>query len=139
MKAIIREQNKYVLRFDPGEEVLGGIRQYCHERQIQAGVFTGLGAISEVLLAYYEPVTKVYQDRTFQQEMEITSLTGNVSRWGEETVVHAHGSFSDKNFESWGGHIKKLIVSATCEVFLERLSGRIDRSPDEKTGLNLMR
>ena len=39
---------------------------------------------------------------------------------------------------AFGGHLKSAVVGATAEVFITVLSGKIDRTFDEQTGLNLM-
>ena len=55
-----------------------------------------------------------------------------------KAVVHGHGTFSDRFFNPRAGHIMKMIVSATCEVVLERLPGKMERSFSEEIGINLL-
>lgn len=138
MKVVLRSPNQFVLRFDRGEEVMEGLRKFCENESITAGSFSGLGACSEVVISRYNTNRKVYSDRKFAEIMEIVSLTGNVAKFQNDIAVHAHGSFSDYEFQTFSGHVKKLIVSATCEVMLEKLPGVLSREPDEATGLNLL-
>jgi predicted DNA-binding protein with PD1-like motif len=56
-----------------------------------------------------------------------------------KTVIHAHGVFADREYQTVGGHVKELIVSATSEVHLTKLVGEIKRAYDATTGLNLMK
>lgn len=138
MKTIIQSQNHYLLRFDCGEEVLSSLKNFCSENGIAAGSFQAIGAVGEVTISYYELDTKVYHDQNLLEDLEIVSVLGNISILGDAVVVHAHGSFSNAAMQLKGGHIKKMVVSATCELTLVKFEGKIERKFDEKTGLNLM-
>jgi uncharacterized protein len=139
MKIITRDPLTSILRIDEGEDILEEIRRYCEEEEISAATFNGIGAASEVTLSWYDLTRKVYEDKTIEGQWEIASLTGNVSRKNEKTFVHAHGVFSDQSMIPQAGHVKKLIVSATCEVALTVIEGNMERQCDERTGLFLLR
>jgi predicted DNA-binding protein with PD1-like motif len=134
MKIIIQEK---IIRFDQGDEVIAKLLEYCNSEHIEAAYFTGLGACATVTLAYYDLEKKKYVDKKFE-DLEIVSLTGNVAKLAKDTIIHAHGVFGDKHYQTVGGHIKELIVSATCEVHLSILKGKMRRSYDNTTGLNLL-
>ena len=85
---------------------------------------------------FYE-MAKKYSDKTFSGQIEIASFLGNVAMMGKDIVVHAHGVFADHSFKAYAGHVKKMIVSATCEVVFHILPGKIERIYDKYTGLNL--
>lgn len=138
MTVILREQNKDLLRFDRGEEVLSILRQYCQDENIGGGIFFGIGAADDVVLSWYNAKEHSYKDRAFQEDLEIASFTGNIAQLNNETVLHAHGSFAGRDFETFAGHVKKLVVSATCEVWIERLTDHVTRQTDKTTGLNLL-
>ncbi len=137
MKVIIESPSCFFLRFDRDEEVIQGIKKFCQEKQILAGTFTIIGAAKEILLAYYELKSKTYTDMRLEEDVEITGVTGNIATMEKEIVIHAHGTFSDELFRTYGGHVKKLIISATGEVAITVLQGPMQRKFDKKTGLNL--
>ncbi|MBI4159907.1 DNA-binding protein [Candidatus Wolfebacteria bacterium] len=56
-----------------------------------------------------------------------------------KVVIHAHGSFSDKEMKVVAGHVKRLVVSATCEIFLTAMDGKLEREYSEEIGLNLLK
>jgi len=97
-----------------------------------------IGAVSEVELAWYDLLAKQYVTALFQEDLELVSLTGNVSKLGNDLLVHNHGVFSNKAMETKGGHVNRAVVSLACEVVLTRVEGTIVRAYDEETGLNLM-
>ena len=138
MKRILQDNNTYVISGKRGEEVIEGIKEFCKEYRIEAAFFHAIGAASEVELAWYDLGAKQYVTALFQKDMEIVSLTGNVSKLGGELMVHSHGVFSGKDMETKGGHVNKIVISGACEIVLNRIVGSIDRAYDDETGLNLM-
>ncbi len=138
MKIIARDEKNNILRFDRGEEVMQGVREFCISEGIAAGYFFVIGAAEKATVSFYNLYTKEYQDTILEGPLEITGVTGNVAKKENEIVFHAHGMFSDAYLNVKGGHIKEIIVSATCEVVFTVLNVTIGRSYDKITGLNLM-
>lgn len=139
MKIVFADTKMHLLRLDRGEELLSSLAKYCQKKHIHAGFFTALGACEKVTVAYYDLEEKKYLDRTTSKDLEIIGITGNVSQMNRKYVIHAHGSFAGQNYNVFGGHIKELLVSATCEVHLSILKGSLQRKFDKNTGLNLLK
>jgi hypothetical protein len=139
MKVVLKDAGSFVLRFDANEEVLEELRQFCQKKQCSAAWFSAIGAASEVTIAFWNPRTKVHEERTMTEPLEIVSLTGNVSSLNGHTAIHAHGSFADYGHRTWGGHANRVVVSATCEMVLFPITGTLKRTPDLDTRLNLLR
>lgn len=139
MHVILRDNRRYILRFDRGEEVMESLRKFCEDERIDAGFFSAIGAAEEVTISSYNPETKGYDDSVMAERLEIAGLNGNVSTFKGKTTIHAHGSFSDPDFKTYSGHVKRIVISATCEIALIRLEGKLERQHDEGTGLNLLR
>lgn len=138
MKIILRDGRRYVLRFDRGEEVLESLRGFCLEKNFKSGSFSAIGAAEKATLMHYDLDTKKYAEKTFEQKLEIVNLSGNLSWHEERPYLHAHGVFSDKEMGCWGGHIKEVVVAATCELFLIQTEGEVKREFSEEIGLNLL-
>ncbi len=76
-------------------------------------------------------------DKTFAEQMEITNLTGNISRKGGEVYLHLHITASRRDYTCIGGHLLTARVNGACELVVERFSCEAGRRFDEETGLNL--
>jgi uncharacterized protein len=115
-----------------------GIKEFCKEYDIEAGFFSVIGAVGEVELAWYDLAAKQYVTTLLKEDLELVSLTGNVSKLENTLLVHNHGVFSNRAMETRGGHVNKAVISGACEIVLTRLEGAISRAYDKETGLNLM-
>jgi predicted DNA-binding protein with PD1-like motif len=54
-----------------------------------------------------------------------------------EFYSHYHIAVGDKDGHAWGGHLNAAVISATAELILTLLPGKIDRFKDAEVGLNL--
>lgn len=139
MKVILQDPQHFILRFHRNEDVFEKLLEFCTEKNIKAAWFTGIGAASEVILSYYHLSSKTYQDKVLTQEVEVLGITGNIAILHGKTVFHSHGSVGDEAYHVFGGHFKKIIVSATLEIHLSVFSQEMTREFNEETGLNLLR
>lgn len=134
----MQEKDKYVMRFDRGEEVIEELKNFCRAREVGTGFFYGLGAAQQVELSWYDVDEKRYQSKAIKEKLEIISLLGNIAKMQEKTIIHAHACFSNSQMQTQAGHIKKIEVAATCEIFLKALGSKIEREHSPQIGLNLM-
>jgi len=138
MKILIDGPN-HIIRLLQNNEFIHEIISYCQSNDINAGFFSAIGAAKSVTVSFYNLNTKKYQDKTFDEDVEIVTVTGNIATFQGQIRIHAHGSFSRNDYSVFGGHVQNLVVSATCEIHLTKLDGRIKRELDEKTGLFLLK
>ncbi len=128
----------YAIRLELGDEILSQLIALCEREKIGAGFFNGLGAAQEVELAHYSLPTKEYTPLKLTGQFEITSLHGNVSTMDGKAYIHSHISVVDDKFNTSSGHLRAAVISATCEIFLMALDGRLPRAKDQEIGLNLL-
>ena len=129
---------RYVLCLDNHVEVSEALAAFCREKDIRAGVIGGLGAICEATFRFLDPATKKYVDKTFAEQMEITNLTGNISRKDGQVYLHLHITASRRDYSCIGGHLLTARINGACELFVESFpEAEIGRRFDEETGLNL--
>ena len=115
---------------------MDSILHYCREQGITAGVFSGIGAMREIALNYYNLAEKKREGMHFAEPMEMVSLQGNIALLDNEVVLHAHGVFSNHNMEAKAGHVDEAIVHAACEIIIQKGTGVLKKSFDDYTGLN---
>jgi predicted DNA-binding protein with PD1-like motif len=139
MKVIHSEGQFYTLNFARGEEVMSVLSDFLKKAGIQAAHISGLGAASELTIAYYNIEKKGYEKHTIQENVEILSLNGNVGvKENDELVVHLHGAFGRQDLSMFGGHIFSMTISGAGELHLTTFPGAIRRAYDAETGLTLM-
>lgn len=133
-----RTQTGYVLRLDRGEQLQLTLKQFIKDKDIRAGWVNALGAAEAVELGYFDLDKKDYIWRQMKETLEITTISGNIAWEDTFPIVHLHGSFSDKDMNGYGGHVKELTVAATCEVHIVELKPELKRSFDNVTGLHML-
>ena len=139
MKILTNNKDILIIRLDKGDNLIEKIKEVVSAEGIQGGFFNGIGACAKVVLSYFDIEKKEYLDRTFDEPLEIVSLSGNIAHADGDVVVHAHGVFSNANYSTVGGHVKELIDSVTCELDLTKLRSTLNRDINQEFGLKLLR
>jgi len=139
MNIIKQQESSYILRFDRGEEFISTLQHFCTVHEIKAAYFQGIGACHKLELAWYNLETKDYEVQNIKENLEITSLTGNIALIDNVVFAHTHGVFGNRQLKTLAGHVKSMEISATCELKLDVFEGKIERVFDEETGLQLMK
>lgn len=134
-----RFNNTIVARIDKGEEILEKIKEIALKENIKLANVNALGAINEFTVGVFKVDEKKYYANEFKGDFEIVSLTGTINTMNDEFYTHIHMSAGNDKGEVFGGHLNKAIVSATCEMIINIIDGRVDRYFDEKIGLNLLK
>ena len=128
---------RYVLSLDNHVEVSAAIKAFCEEKGIYAGTVYGLGAVNKAIFRYLNPETMKYVDKTFEEQMEITNLTGNISSKDGQVYLHLHITASRSDYSCIGGHLLTAWISGACELIVEAFDATIGRRLDPDLGINL--
>lgn len=124
--------------FDPGEEVAVGLLAIAEEQNLTAARLSGIGALSRVVLGYFDLESKKYREIEIDEQVEVLSLIGNFALHGAEKKVRAHIVVGKSDGSAHGGHLLKGWVRPTLEVLLVESPGFLARKIDEATGLPLI-
>lgn len=130
--------DKQILVLKKDQKIVSSLLAYCEKHQIKSAWIWGLGAIQRAELSAYDLENKKYLDQTFDAEMEIANLSGNVGQMDGKPISHLHIVLTDKNMVAFGGHLKEATVAATCEIMILPLDQEINRRFDPEIGLNLI-
>ena len=90
-------------------------------------------------IGVYKTDEKKYYSNSFKGYYEIASLTGTINTMDGEYYAHLHMSVGNEKGDAFGGHLNRAVVSATCEMVITVIDGRVDRVYDEETGLNVFK
>lgn len=133
-----RTERGYLLRLDAGEEVIEELTRFVAQNGIAGGTITGIGAVRETILGYFDLEARAYSKREFTQELELVGLNGNITWLRGAPLIHAHATVSGPDFVAHAGHLFAARIAVTGELFLAPDGVRINRAPDDRTGLNLI-
>ncbi|RKJ48336.1 DNA-binding protein [bacterium 1XD42-8] len=128
-----------IARIDKGEEILEQVKEIVLKENIKLASIQALGAVNEFTIGVFKTDEKKYVAKDCKGNFEIVSLTGTINTMNEEFYCHVHMSAGNEKGEVFGGHLNKAMVSATCEMVIYIIDGKIDRYYDEQIGLNLLK
>jgi uncharacterized protein len=129
---------RWAIRLEDGDDILLSLRKFVESKGIKAGLLEGIGSLKKVRLGYYDFETRKYSWQTFEEDMEILNLTGNVSIKDATYLPHVHVSLGRKDFSVLGGHLDEGSEANMVEVFVRKLPGELVKAHDEKIGLNVL-
>ena len=130
----------YVLRLDPGEEIVASLTRLVEQEQVQLGSVTAIGAANDVTIGIFSTQEKQYHARRYQGDYEISALVGNVTRKEGDPYLHLHITIGNPvTGEVHAGHLTSATISATLELFLQVWDGQVGREFSDQVGLNLFR
>ena len=134
----IRLEDNWVLRLEPGEEIIASLKRFCREQGITAGWVSGIGALSRATLSYFVREEGVYRHHDLNGDHELTSLVGNISLLEGEPFPHLHATLSGPDFAVRGGHLTEGVIGATGELLVAPLGGVLQRRLFPEGGLKLL-
>lgn len=127
----------FVVRMDPGEDIVEQVMHLAEKENISLASIQALGAVNDFTVGVFNTETKVYASNRFQGSFEIVSLTGTLDSMDGKPYLHLHMSAGDAQGKVFGGHLNRAVISATCEMIIRCIDGKIDRVHSDAIGLNL--
>jgi predicted DNA-binding protein with PD1-like motif len=128
----------YLLVFRTGQEVMKGLLEFAQKHKLVAGHLTGIGAISDAVIGYFDPEKKAYLRTHENGQAEVLSLTGNLALYDSEPFFHVHVALGLRDSSGRGGHVFELTVRPTVELVLTTYPKPVRREVDPETGLPLL-
>ena len=129
----------YIVRMDPGEEILEQVKALSLQENIHLASVQALGAVNDFTVGVFKTDEKKYYANSFHGSYEIVSLTGTINTMDGEFYCHLHMSAGDDKGHVFGGHLNRAVVSATCEMVVTEIDGSVDRAFSPEVGLNLFK
>jgi predicted DNA-binding protein with PD1-like motif len=123
---------------DPGDEVVGAITAFAREQELTASHLTGIGALRDVTLGFFDWTTKTYRRIELAEQVEVLSLLGDIVLDGGEAKLHAHIVVGRSDGAACGGHLLGGHVRPTLEIVLTETPALLRRTYDAASGLALI-
>ena len=128
----------FILALKRGEILPDALLKCLKNSRILAASLSGLGALEDPVIAYFNMDTKKYQERQFKGIYEIVSLVGNVSEFDKKPAIHVHVALANDNYNVRGGHFVLGKVGVVSEITITPISGEIQRKFNDNFKFNIL-
>lgn len=128
----------YFLVLDRGDEILESITRFATETGTRAASFQGIGAVGKLTLGFYDLAAQAYERRSWDEDLEVASLIGNLAVVDGGPFPHVHGVFGRRDFSALAGHVFQAEVSVTLELSVATAPEAIHRAPVDFCDLKLI-
>lgn len=140
-----RPQRVFAVVFETGDEVAGGLQAFARRSGVDAASFTAIGAMSDVVIGWFDLSARDYRRIPVREQVEVVSLIGDVTRADDESdsrdparTVHGHIVVARADGTTLGGHLLEGHVRPTLEVIVTESPAHLRRRHDPDTGLALV-
>jgi len=134
-----RSGNLVLIRLGHGDDLLECLRAALESEGVTSGILLGgVGMLSGARLGYYAGDGK-YETFEVGEEVELCALSGNISTFEGDPVIHMHVTAGRKDGSAVAGHLISANVHMTNEIAVMVSGTRMVREVDGDTGLKLLR
>jgi len=134
----VKLQQTFIGKLEHGGDLLEELTAVCKEKKVSLGRVEAIGAVQKARVGFYDQTKREYGFSEIDEQLEITSLIGNVSMRDGEPMIHAHITLADSEDKCFGGHLASGTIIFACEFVLNTYNGpEYSRGYDEQTGLPL--
>ena len=133
-----RFDNKIVLRLKKGEKIIESLEKLANEANITAAHFQGIGAVNELKIGLMKPGDYDYTWNIYKEDLEITSILGNITIFEDKPVIHTHITCANENSRVIGGHLGEATCSFTAEIFIDIIDTKLEKETDPELGIQII-
>lgn len=131
-------EERLLVRLESGDRLFPSLLELADREDIRFAAVTGLGAVRWISVAYFNTETREYETHDLDEQLEVTSLVGNLTRREGAPSLHAHATLGRRDLSVVGGHVIDAIARPTLEIWLSSAPDTVERLPDDESGLWLM-
>src|SRR5690348_5623697 len=112
-------QRTFAVILDTGDEVMETLQSFVEREGVTAAQFTAIGALSDVILMYFDWQKKSYLRIPVREQVEVASLIGDVAESPSGgPALHVHLVVGKRDGSAMAGHLGEAHVRPTLEVIL---------------------
>jgi len=93
-----------------GETVQESILAIARRERLRTARVEAIGTLRKAKVAYYNRKTKKYEEHLYNENMEVTSMLGNITMMEKKAVLHLHANLGRKDMSVVGGHLVSGVV-----------------------------
>lgn len=132
-------QRTFAVVMQTGDEVMTTLKEFAVRERLSAAQITAIGALSDVVLAYFDWQSKKYQHIPVREQVEVASLLGDVTLGPDgKPAVHIHLVVGRRDGTAMAGHLAEAHVRPTLEVILTESPAHLRKRHDPESGLALI-
>jgi predicted DNA-binding protein with PD1-like motif len=99
-------QRTFAVVLATGDEVLSSLQQFVQRENIHAATFTAIGALSDVVLLYFNWERKEYEKVPVREQVEVAALIGDVADDPTgKPILHIHIVLGTRHGSAKAGHL----------------------------------
>jgi len=132
------KEKTYAVIFYKGDEAYSGLTQFAREYHVTAAHFTAIGALSKARFAWFDPARKEYRVHTYDGQIEVASMVGDIALYKGKPGVHTHMVIALPDGTTRGGHVVEADVNPTLEVMVTVEPNAMHKRFDPPTDLTLI-
>ena len=133
-------QRTFAVILETGEEVLTCLQRFVTREHLLAAQITAIGALSDVVLMYFDWDKKDYLKIPVREQVEVASLIGDVAEAPSgEPALHLHLVVAKRDGSAMAGHLGEAHVRPTLEVIMTESPMHLRKVKDPELGLALIR
>jgi len=131
----VTSDREFLLSPAHGADLLDEVQSFAADHDVEAAWFSGMGAVQDADLRYYDQDDFEYHTVSFEEPLGIAALVGNVASQDETLVVHAHAVLARPSGQAIAGHLDRATVFSG-EYYLRTFEEPLERESDPTTDLD---
>jgi uncharacterized protein len=133
-------QRTFVVILDQGDEAKSCLQNFASAEHISAAQVSAIGAFENATLAYFDWVSRKYEEHPVLEQTEVLSLLGDISQDSlGKPSLHLHAVLGRRDTGTVGGHLIAGRVRPTLEVVVTESASHLRRIHDPALGIALIK
>ena len=131
------DKSRVFMTLAKGDSINKTFESFAEAKGVGCAWLNGIGALENPEIGYYSLEDKAYHPKLFRGEYELTSLIGNITIKEGKPFSHTHITFSDTDYQVYGGHLFDAQITAAGEFLIQMGTEDITREMNHSIGLPL--
>jgi uncharacterized protein len=133
-------QRTFAVVLATGDEVVSSLKDFVSRETVHTAQLVAIGALSDLVLMYFDWEQKEYQKIPVKEQVEVASLLGDVAEGPDgKPTLHIHLVVGTRDGSAKAGHLGEAHVRPTLEVTVTESPAHLRKANDAETGLALIR